>query len=115
MPIKKAVAIATTAMTVYAIFFFIDLISFLAVLILGIKKFYYWGVELIEVIGGVAIPALLLYMAPIFVMIMSFFFFHEKLNKRKVLALFITIIGLCFITGAFSLEVILSGKAILLG
>lgn len=48
-------------------------------------------------------------------MIMSFFFFHEKLNKRKVLALFITIIGLCFITGAFSQEVTLSGKAILLG
>ena len=37
MPIKKDVAIAKTAMTVYAIFFFIDLISFLAVLILGIK------------------------------------------------------------------------------
>lgn len=31
------------------------------------------------------------------------------------MALFITIIGLCFITGAFSQEVILSGKAILLG
>lgn len=37
------------------------------------------------------------------------------MNKRKVLALFITIIGLCFITGAFSQEVTLSGKAILLG
>ena len=77
--------------------------------------FNYCYFEAIEVIGGVAIPALLLYMAPIFVMIMSFFFFHEKLNKRKVLALFITIIGLCFITGAFSQEVTLSGKAILLG
>ena len=40
----------------------------------------------------------------------------KKLNKRKVLALFITIIGLCFITRiAFSQEIILSGKAILLG
>ena len=54
-------------------------------------------------------------MAPIFVMIMSFFFFHEKLNKQKILVLIMTIIGLCFITGAFSQEVNLSGKAILLG
>ena len=54
-------------------------------------------------------------MAPIFVMIRSFFFFHEKLNKQKILALIMTIIGLCFITGAFSQEVNLSGKAILLG
>lgn len=82
---------------------------------MSIIFFNYCYFEAIEVIGGVAIPALLLYMAPIFVMIMSFFFFHEKLNKRKVLALFITIIGLCFITGAFSQEVTLSGKAILLG
>lgn len=94
---------------------FKDIIYFLGTGIFSIIFFNYCYFEAIEVIGGVAIPALLLYMAPIFVMIMSFFFFHEKLNKRKVLALFITIIGLCFITGAFSQEVILSGKAILLG
>ena len=94
---------------------FKDIIYFLGTGILSIIFFNYCYFEAIEVIGGVAIPALLLYMAPIFVMIMSFFFFHEKLNKRKVLALFITIIGLCFITGAFSQEVTLSGKAILLG
>lgn len=94
---------------------FKDIIYFLGTGILSIIFFNYCYFEAIEVIGGVAIPVLLLYMAPIFVMIMSFFFFHEKLNKRKVLALFITIIGLCFITGAFSQEVTLSGKAILLG
>ena len=94
---------------------FRDIIYFLGTGIFSIIFFNYCYFEAIEVIGGVAIPALLLYMAPIFVMIMSFFFFHEKLNKRKVLALFITIIGLCFITGAFSQEVTLSGKAILLG
>ena len=88
---------------------FKDIIYFLGTGILSIIFFNYCYFEAIEVIGGVAIPALLLYMAPIFVMIMSFFFFHEKLNKRKVLALFITIIGLCFITGAFSQEVILLG------
>lgn len=82
---------------------------------MSIIFFNYCYFEAIEVIGGVAIPALLLYMAPIFVMIMSFFFFHEKLNKQKILALIMTIIGLCFITGAFSQEVNLSGKAILLG
>lgn len=86
---------------------FKDIIYFLGTGIFSIIFFNYCYFEAIEVIGGVAIPALLLYMAPIFVMIMSFFFFHEKLNKRKVLALFITIIGLCFITGAFSQEVII--------
>lgn len=81
---------------------FRDIIYFLGTGIFSIIFFNYCYFEAIEVIGGVAVPALLLYMAPIFVMIMSFFFFHEKLNKRKVLALFITIIGLCFITGAFA-------------
>lgn len=94
---------------------FRDIIYFLGTGIFSIIFFNYCYFEAIEVIGGVAVPALLLYMAPIFVMIMSFFFFHEKFNKQKILALFITIIGLCFITGAFSQEVILSGKAILLG
>ena len=94
---------------------FKDIIYFLGTGILSIIFFNYCYFEAIEVIGGVAIPALLLYMAPIFVMIMSFFFFHEKLNKQKILALIMTIIGLCFITGAFSQKVTLSGKAILLG
>lgn len=94
---------------------FRDIIYFIGTGIFSIIFFNYCYFEAIEVIGGVAVPALLLYMAPIFVMIMSFFFFHEKFNKQKILALFITIIGLCFITGAFSQEVILSGKAILLG
>lgn len=94
---------------------FRDIIYFIGTGIFSIIFFNYCYFEAIEVIGGVAVPALLLYMAPIFVMIMSFFFFHEKFNKQKILALLITIIGLCFITGAFSQEVILSGKAILLG
>lgn len=57
---------------------FRDIIYFLGTGIFSIIFFNYCYFEAIEVIGGVAIPALLLYMAPIFVMIMSFFFFHEK-------------------------------------
>lgn len=52
---------------------FKDIIYFLGTGILSIIFFNYCYFEAIEVIGGVAIPALLLYMAPIFVMIMSFF------------------------------------------
>ena len=54
---------------------FKDIIYFLGTGIFSIIFFNYCYFEAIEVIGGVAIPALLLYMAPIFVMIMSFFFF----------------------------------------
>lgn len=52
---------------------FRDIIYFLGTGIFSIIFFNYCYFEAIEVIGGVAIPALLLYMAPIFVMIMSFF------------------------------------------
>lgn len=71
--------------------------------------------EAIEVIGGAAVPALLLYTAPIFVMVISMILFKEKITKKKLLALVLTFSGLIFVTGAFSGTEHLSLKAILLG
>ena len=52
--------------------------------------------------GSLAIAALLLYTAPVFVMLMSVVLFHEKLTKEKIVALIITFIGCGCITGAFA-------------
>lgn len=46
---------------------------------------------------GVALSSVLLYTSPIFTSITSFLFFHEKLGQRKLIALFINIIG-CALT-----------------
>ncbi|MGN1412050.1 MAG: DMT family transporter [Oscillospiraceae bacterium] len=64
--------------------------------------FNYCYFEAIEIIGGASVPALLLYTAPIFVMILSLILFKEKITKKKVLSLIMTFIGLILVTGAFS-------------
>lgn len=69
----------------------------------------------IEIIGGASVPALLLYTAPIFVMIISSFLFREKITIRKLLSLVITFTGLILVTGAFSSGEKLSPEAVLLG
>lgn len=92
-----------------------DVKYFLGTGILSIVFFNYCYFEAIEVIGGAAVPALLLYMAPVFVMILSFFLFHEKITVQKVVALCMTIVGLGFVTGAFTGAEQISGKAVLLG
>jgi len=48
---------------------------------------------------SIAISAILLYTAPIFVAIMSRFLFKELFTPRKTLALFITILGCAFVVG----------------
>lgn len=71
--------------------------------------------QAIEVIGGSAVPALLLYTAPIFVMFMSLFLFKEKITVKKIIALIITIIGMCFLTGVFFGTETLSLQGLLYG
>jgi drug/metabolite transporter (DMT)-like permease len=48
---------------------------------------------------SIAISAILLYTAPIFVSIMSRFLFKELFTPRKMLALFITMLGCAFVVG----------------
>ena len=65
--------------------------------------------------GSLAIAALLLYTAPVFVMLMSVVLFHEKLTKEKLIALLITFIGCGCITGAFSDGLTVSRQTLLYG
>lgn len=45
--------------------------------------------------------AIMLYTAPAFVMVMSFFLFKEKFTKRKLLALVCSFAGCCLVSGGF--------------
>lgn len=92
-----------------------DVKYFLGTGICSIVFFNYCYFEAIERIGGAAIPALLLYTAPIFVMILSAIIFQEKITTRKVVALIATFAGLGFVTGAFTGGEHLSIGALLLG
>jgi len=92
-----------------------DLVYFAGMGIGSIVFFNYCYFEAIEVIGGAAIPALLLYTAPIFVVVLSAVFFKEKITFRKMTALLITFIGLGFVTGAFTGGEKISVLALMLG
>lgn len=65
--------------------------------------------------ASLAVAALLLYTAPIFVMLMSLLLFGERFTRRKALALVCTFIGCAFITGAFASELTLTTSALLYG
>lgn len=77
--------------------------------------FNYCYFEAIDIIGGASIPALLLYTAPIFVMILSVILFKEKITKKKLISLVMTFLGLALVTGAFSSSDKISIFALLLG
>lgn len=51
-----------------------------------------------------SIAAILLYTAPSFVIVMSFFLFKEKLNKRKFVALLLAFLGCVLVSGGFQGE-----------
>ncbi len=65
--------------------------------------------------GGLGIAAVLLYTAPVFVMIMSAIFFREKLTPVKIVALVLTFCGCLLVTGVVGSSVHLPTKAILFG
>lgn len=88
---------------------------FLGTGILSIACFNFCYFQAITLIGGASVPALLLYTAPIFVMIISIFLFHEQINLRKLIALFLTSAGLVFITGVINGNEKLSLSAFLFG
>jgi drug/metabolite transporter (DMT)-like permease len=61
------------------------------------------------------VAAVLLYTAPAIVMVLSYFLFGEKMTKRKVTALFMTLLGCALVTGVFSDWGSVSGLGILTG
>jgi len=49
--------------------------------------------------GGASVAVVLLYTAPIFVVLISIPLFQERLNKRTVIAVLLTLLGCVFVTG----------------
>lgn len=92
-----------------------DIPLFMGTGVLSIVFFNFCYFEAIKVIGGSSLPALLLYTAPVFVMIISLFLFKEKITKKKVISLLMTLGGLILVTGVLSSSGNISFKAVLLG
>ncbi len=65
--------------------------------------------------SSISIAVLLLYTAPVFVMLLSIFLFHEKFTRCKMLALLSTFCGCTFITGIFSSKMTLTLEAFAFG
>lgn len=66
-------------------------------------------------LSSLAVAALLLYTAPIFVMLMSLVLFKESFNITKGIALGATFLGCAFVTGVFGSEMSLSLQGLLFG
>ncbi len=92
-----------------------DLPLFVGTGLCSIVFFNYCYFEAITEVGGSAIPALMLYTAPVFVMALSLPLFKEPLTARKVMALALTLLGLALVTGALAGGGTLSVRAVLLG
>ena len=59
-------------------------------------------------LSSLAVAALLMYTAPIFVMLMSVIFFGEHLTKNKLLALLLTLAGCTLITGVLEENILIN-------
>ena len=66
-------------------------------------------------LSSLAVAALLLYTAPIFVMLMSLALFKESFTTAKGIALGATFLGCAFVTGTFDSDVSLSLTGLLFG
>ena len=64
---------------------------------------------------SLSVAAVLLYTAPAFVMIMSFFLFKENMTKRKVAALIVAFVGCVLVSGIVTGGGDLNAKGILVG
>ncbi|GGB53432.1 EamA family transporter [Virgibacillus dakarensis] len=80
-----------------------DIKYFLGTGILSIIFFNYCMFTAIE-LSTIPVATALLYTAPAFVTILSFLLFKEPLTKVKLMALFITLIGTCFVVGLIPLQ-----------
>lgn len=91
-----------------------DIWMFLGTGVVSVTFFTFCYFQCIQA-SSLAIAALLLYTAPAFVMLMSLVLFKESFTATKGVALLATFLGCGLVTGAFSGEMRLSLKGILLG
>ena len=90
-----------------------DIWCFIGTGIVSIVFFNFCYFKAIE-LASMSVAAVLLYTAPCIVMVLSFFLFKEKFNTRKVIALIMTFIGCCLVTGIGEGTVV-SASGILVG
>lgn len=82
----------------------------------GVCSLFFFSVCYFKTIEmtSLAVAGVLLYTAPIFVMLMSLVLFHEKMNGRKVLALVLAFAGCVLVSGLGGQDA-LSAKGLLIG
>lgn len=91
-----------------------DLWCFAGTGILSVNFFNYCYFRTIA-ISSLSVAAILLYTAPVMVMLMSAALFREKITKRKLLAVLSAFFGCGLVTGALGAGLTLSPKALLVG
>ena len=75
-----------------------DIWCFIGTAVLSVLFFYYFYFVTIEK-ASLAVAAVLLYTAPIFVMLMSLVLFKEKLTGKKIAACVMAFVGCAFVAG----------------
>lgn len=65
--------------------------------------------------SSLSMASILLYTAPIFVMLFSVFLFKEKLTVTKVMSLVMAFCGCLFVTGVFTQNVVINVVAVMFG
>lgn len=91
-----------------------DLWCFLGTGLLSIVFFNFCYFKAIT-ITSLSVASILLYTAPAFVMIISAVCFKEKLTRVKLLALFVSFMGLVFVTGVIGGVERITGETLLIG
>ncbi|MDD2217583.1 MAG: DMT family transporter [Eubacteriales bacterium] len=91
-----------------------DIWCFIGTGCLGIAFFNYCYYQTIQV-SSLSVAAILLYTAPIFVMLISAPLFSEKLTKRKLVALAMAFAGCLLVSGILQGETLLTPEAFLVG
>lgn len=83
----------------------------------GIASFVFFNYCYFIAIGdtSLSIAAVLLYTAPIFVMVLSLLFFKEKMTGRKTIALILAFLGCVLVTGVFSQNLFVTKTGIIAG
>lgn len=65
--------------------------------------------------SSLSVAAVLLYTAPIFVMLFSALLFGEKITKKKLIALVLVLGGCCMVSGIFDGSAVLTVKGLIIG
>lgn len=91
-----------------------DLWMFVGTGVLSLTFFNYCYFKCIDT-SSLAVAALLLYTAPVFVMLMSLVLFKEAFTKIKGLAMLCAILGCALVTGAATGKLLLSPQGLLYG